>query len=91
MKRNTGTLTEADREGFIPMSRLISVRVLWDAVEDDDPTPAVEPGTVIEHAYIPSDDEYNAEPGEVWYQHPVSGEPWITLAGDYEVLNGGAL
>lgn len=50
-------------------------------IEDfDSHRAAVAPGTVIQEAMI--DPEYN----DAWYRHPVTGTPWFSFEGDYEVL-----
>lgn len=37
-------------------------------------------------AYITQEDEFFIDPGEAWFVRPDTGEEWIALSGDYEVV-----
>ncbi len=64
----------------------VKVRILSDWTFDEDGSPPVEAGTVV-LGVLPGNEGYLMEPGEVWYIRPDTGEEWLSLPADYEVVN----
>lgn len=71
----------ADIQGDIT---LVTIRVLSDFSDEPGYHP-VEPGTNVQ-AYLPKPDEVTHIEGEAWYIHPTSGADWLSLPGDFEVI-----
>lgn len=57
----------------------MKVRILEDYVAEDDESPAIEPGTIVDATVDP-------ENGDAWYIHPTTGEEWFSFSEDWEAV-----
>jgi flagellar biosynthesis protein FliP len=68
--------------------KLTDIQILSDYVDEYDEAAGVQPvptGTLVP-AYITSELDYIIEPGEAWYVRPDTGDDWLSLPGDYQVV-----
>lgn len=61
------------------------IRIIRDYTAPGDKTPPIAEGTEI-YADILGPEDCVLEPGEAWYLHPDTSEDWMSLPGDFEIV-----